>query len=151
MRLRTLIAAASLGCASLAAPASAQAPDPAALGAQVDRLLKDARSEAFVRNFTGQWLSLRDIDFTEPSHQLYPEFDDMLKVSMVRETELFFDELLNFYSFSFLIIRTCSNSCSFISRMSFFWYFSIISYSLSLGPWEIVELLKTQYGIPFFL
>ena len=34
MRLRTLIAAASLGCASLAAPASAQAPDPAALGAQ---------------------------------------------------------------------------------------------------------------------
>jgi hypothetical protein len=35
MRLRTLIATASLGCASLAAPASAQAPDPAALGAQL--------------------------------------------------------------------------------------------------------------------
>ena len=29
-----------------------------------------------------------------PSHILYPEFDDMLKVSMVRETELFFDEVL---------------------------------------------------------
>ncbi len=28
------------------------------------------------------------------SHVLYPEFDDMLKVSMVRETELFFDEVL---------------------------------------------------------
>ncbi|HVX64745.1 MAG TPA: DUF1588 domain-containing protein, partial [Pirellulales bacterium] len=29
-----------------------------------------------------------------PSHLLYPEFDDMLKVSMVRETELFFKEVL---------------------------------------------------------
>ncbi|NBV25212.1 MAG: DUF1588 domain-containing protein, partial [Proteobacteria bacterium] len=45
-------------------------------------------------NFTGQWLGLRDIDFTVPSHILYPEFDDMLKVSMQRETELFFAEVL---------------------------------------------------------
>src|SRR5204863_4119726 len=37
---------------------------------------------------------LRDIDFTEPSHILYPEFDDMLKASMLRETYLFFDEVL---------------------------------------------------------
>ena len=29
-----------------------------------------------------------------PSHVLYPEYDDMLKVSMVKETELFFDEVL---------------------------------------------------------
>ena len=31
---------------------------------------------------------------TEPSQILYPEFDHLLKVSMVRETELFFDEVL---------------------------------------------------------
>jgi hypothetical protein len=42
----------------------------------------------------GQWLGLRDIDFTMPSHQLYPEFDDMLKASMVKEAELFFAEVL---------------------------------------------------------
>src|SRR5207249_10034566 len=34
------------------------------------------------------------IDFTLPSHILYSEFDDMLKVSMVKETELFFAEIL---------------------------------------------------------
>ena len=37
---------------------------------------------------------LREIDATEPSHILYPEFDHLLKVSMIRETELFFDEVL---------------------------------------------------------
>jgi hypothetical protein len=41
-----------------------------------------------LRRTSRQWLG-RDIDFTEPSHLLYPEFDHMLKVSMLRETELF--------------------------------------------------------------
>jgi hypothetical protein len=67
---------------------------PEVLRGQVDRMLKDPRASAFTENFVGQWLNLRDIDFTEPSHILYPEFDHMLKVSMVRETELFFDEVL---------------------------------------------------------
>lgn len=65
------------------------------LDAQLSRMLADPRSEAFVANFTGQWLGLRDIDFTEPSHILYPEFDDLLKTSMVREAELFFQEVLS--------------------------------------------------------
>lgn len=67
---------------------------PATLRAQVARLLHHAKAAAFTENFTGQWLGLRDIDFTVPSHIHYPEFDDMLKVSMVRETELFFTEVL---------------------------------------------------------
>ena len=57
-------------------------------------MLDDPKAAAFTENFVGQWLGLRDIDFTEPSHILYPEFDDMLKASMVRETELFFAEVL---------------------------------------------------------
>jgi hypothetical protein len=69
--------------------------DPETLRAQVERMLDDPRSAAFTQNFAGQWLGLRDIDFTEPTHILYPEFDDLLKVSMVRETELFFRELLH--------------------------------------------------------
>jgi len=32
------------------------------LSAQVGRLLKDPRSQAFIRNFTGQWLRARDIE-----------------------------------------------------------------------------------------
>ena len=67
---------------------------PETLRGQVERMLKHPKAAAFTENFVGQWLGLRDIDATEPSHLLYPEFDDMLKVSMVRETELFFDEVL---------------------------------------------------------
>jgi hypothetical protein len=78
----------------LAAAEKGQLAKPDALRAQVERMLKSPKSAAFTEHFTGQWLGLRDIDFTEPSHQLYPEYDDMLKASMVRETRLFFEELL---------------------------------------------------------
>lgn len=67
---------------------------PETLHAQVERMLQDPRSKEFVSDFVGQWLNLRDINFTMPGHLLYPEFDDMLKESMVRETELFFTEVL---------------------------------------------------------
>jgi hypothetical protein len=67
---------------------------PDTLHQQVERMLRHSKATAFTENFVGQWLGLRDIDFTEPSHLLYPEFDHMLKVSMVRETELFFAEVL---------------------------------------------------------
>lgn len=68
--------------------------EPEVLRGQVERLLNHPKALAFTKNFVGQWLSLRDIDFTEPSHILYPEFDAMLKASMVRESELFFAEML---------------------------------------------------------
>lgn len=68
--------------------------DADVLHAQIERMLKHPKSERFVRNFVGQWLGLRDIDFTMPGVLLYPEYDDMLKVSMVREAELFFAEVL---------------------------------------------------------
>jgi hypothetical protein len=68
--------------------------DPATLRDQVERMLDHPRAAALTENFVGQWLGLRDIDATEPSHLLYPEYDHLLKVSMIRETELYFDELL---------------------------------------------------------
>ena len=68
---------------------------PEVLRQQVERLLASPKSQQFTTNFVGQWLGLREIDATEPSHLLYPEFDHLLKVSMIRETELFFDEVLN--------------------------------------------------------
>ncbi len=67
---------------------------PEMLRQQVDRLLAHPKAATFTENFVGQWLGLRDIDATEPSHLVYPEFDHLLKVSMIRETELFFDEVL---------------------------------------------------------
>jgi hypothetical protein len=68
--------------------------EPEVLRQQVERLLDHPKAAAFTEHFVGQWLALREIDFTEPSHLLYPEFDHLLKVSMIRETELFFEELL---------------------------------------------------------
>jgi hypothetical protein len=68
--------------------------DPGVLRAQVERLLNDPKAKSFTENFTGQWLSLRAIDDTLPDRILYPEYDNMLKVAMLKETKLFFDEVL---------------------------------------------------------
>jgi hypothetical protein len=57
-------------------------------------MLQHPKAAAFTTNFVGQWLGLRDIDFTEPSHLLYPEYDALLRVSMVKEAEAFFAEVL---------------------------------------------------------
>jgi hypothetical protein len=67
---------------------------PATLRAQVDRMLASPKAHAFVENFTGQWLDLRNIEATSPDKRLYPEFDEVLQTSMVGETEAFFTEML---------------------------------------------------------
>ncbi|QDT65774.1 DUF1592 domain-containing protein [Calycomorphotria hydatis] len=69
--------------------------DPAILGSQVERLLTDSKSQRFVDDFTGQWLDLHEIDFTEPDSSLYPEFDEFLKVSMLEETRRHFRKILD--------------------------------------------------------
>lgn len=61
---------------------------------QVERMLRDPKARAFTENFTGQWLSLRAIDATMPDRTLYPEYDDILKTASLKETKLFFDEVL---------------------------------------------------------
>ena len=68
--------------------------DAAVLRQQTERLLNSPKAAAFTTNFTGQWLDLRDINFTEPDANLYPEFDELLRISMVRETELFLNDVL---------------------------------------------------------
>lgn len=67
---------------------------PEVLRQQVERMLASPKAAAFTENFTGQWLKLREIDFTEPDRLLYPEFDDMLKAAMTHEARLFFNEVL---------------------------------------------------------
>lgn len=69
--------------------------DPRVLREQVERMLADPKSTAFTSNFVGQWLDLRDIDFTSPDMELYPEFDELLRLSMIEETHRFYRELLD--------------------------------------------------------
>jgi hypothetical protein len=68
--------------------------EPEVLRKQVERMLKSPKASAFTHNFVEQWLGLRDIDFTIPSHLLYPEFDGMLKAAMLEESYRFFEEVL---------------------------------------------------------
>jgi len=68
--------------------------DPAALAAQVRRMLADRRAEAFVANFAGQWLFLRNLQATVPVQNKFPDFDDALRQAFRRETELFFDSIV---------------------------------------------------------
>jgi hypothetical protein len=57
-------------------------------------MLRDRKAASFTENFVGQWLNLRAIDATVPDPTLYPEFDEVLKLAMVKEAYLFFDEVL---------------------------------------------------------
>jgi hypothetical protein len=69
--------------------------DPAELERQVQRMLADARADAFVRNFAGQWLYLRNLDAVVPVQSVFPDFDDTLRQSLKRETELFFGSIVH--------------------------------------------------------
>jgi hypothetical protein len=65
------------------------------LRTELERLLKDNRSQRFVEDFLGQWLKLRAIAANDPDKKLYPEFSPYLQESMVAETRAYFLEMLN--------------------------------------------------------
>jgi hypothetical protein len=67
---------------------------PAVLEAQVRRMLKDAKVRALVENFGGQWLRTRALESHTPDRTKFPEFTDYTRMSMKRETELFFEHIL---------------------------------------------------------
>ncbi len=75
--------------------ASGELSASATLRQQVERMLNDGRSDRFVENFLGQWLDLRQLDFTSPDSDLYPEHDPVLQWSLAEETQRFFRELLS--------------------------------------------------------
>jgi mono/diheme cytochrome c family protein len=62
---------------------------------QVKRMIDDPRSEAFVDNFTGQWLNVRGIQASEPVVDLFPDFDSTLREAFRREIELFFASIIH--------------------------------------------------------
>jgi hypothetical protein len=68
--------------------------DPAVLEQQVKRMLRDPRSEQLVSNFAGQWLSLRALQTQIPVPSEYPDFDDVLRQAMRKETELFVNSIV---------------------------------------------------------
>ena len=71
-----------------------QLKQPAVLERQVRRMMTDPRAEAFVLNFAGQWLFLRNLEAVVPVQSVFPDFDDALRQSFRRETELFFESIV---------------------------------------------------------
>jgi hypothetical protein len=69
--------------------------DPLVLEQQVERMIADARSDALVENFTGQWLQLRNLEQrVKPDLLLFPDFDGNLRQAFRRETEMLFANVL---------------------------------------------------------
>lgn len=76
------------------------------LETQVDRMLRDPKSEAFVNNFSGQWLQTRDVEFVPIDGRTVlginarrikgrrVEFDQPLRKAMRAESEKVFEYVL---------------------------------------------------------
>jgi len=68
--------------------------DASVLEAQVRRMLADPRSQALVKNFSGQWLYLRNIAGIQPDSTAFPNFDENLRQALAQETELLIESTL---------------------------------------------------------
>lgn len=68
--------------------------EPEVLQQQVQRMFADPRSEAFIENFTGQWLNVRGMAASEPVVEMFPDFDSTLRDAYRREIELFFGSII---------------------------------------------------------
>lgn len=66
--------------------------EPGVLQEQVQRMMADERATAFIENFVGQWLYLRNLEAHYPLPAAYPEFDENLREAFQRETQLFIND-----------------------------------------------------------
>ena len=79
----------------LAAAEQGRLREPAELERQVRRMVADPRSETLTTNFAAQWLQLRNLETTvRPGDPFSVAFDESLRQSMLRETELFVDSMV---------------------------------------------------------
>ena len=77
---------------SVAARGNLSQPD--VLRVQVRRMLADPKAQALTENFAGQWLEIRRLESAQPDRERFPDFDEYLRASMIRETELFFQYVM---------------------------------------------------------
>ena len=67
---------------------------PAELQRQVQRMLKDGRSNRFSKHFVRQWLGMQLLDFLRIDRKRHRRFNPRLKESMKQEPIAFFKEVL---------------------------------------------------------
>jgi hypothetical protein len=86
---------------------------PDILQSQVRRMIADPKGIGFVRNFTGQWLKVRDFSSVTTDRNRYKSYDDELRDSSQNEPFAFLNEvlkqdlsILNFLDSDFLVINS---------------------------------------------
>jgi mono/diheme cytochrome c family protein len=91
--------------------ASGKLHEPAIIDAQVRRMLADPKAEQLVRNFGGQWLSVREYGAVQPAAE-YRDYDKLLEAASKHEPLAFFAEVLsknlaitNFLDSDFVVIN----------------------------------------------
>lgn len=67
---------------------------PEVLREQARRMLLDPKASALAENFGDQWLTLRNLKTMAPDPQRFPTFNEELRTAMLRETELFFENIM---------------------------------------------------------
>lgn len=68
--------------------------DPATVAGQVKRMLADPKADQLVRNFAGQWLSVREFGSIQPAAD-YKNWDKALEQASKEEPYAFFAEVLH--------------------------------------------------------
>ena len=61
---------------------------------QIQRMLKEQRSERMIRSFSDQWLNLQGLSKVTPSLKLYPLYDDLLNHYFPVETRKYLQHLV---------------------------------------------------------
>lgn len=78
----------------LRAAAAGTLRQPVTLAAQVRRMLRDPKAHALAEQFGGQWLQFRALESVTRNRDRFPDFEDYLRLSMRRETELFVEHVI---------------------------------------------------------
>lgn len=68
--------------------------DPNELWTQTQRLMVGEKFQRFIVDFADAWLNLREIEFTAPDGNLFPEYDRFLQYSIIEETRSYLRELI---------------------------------------------------------
>ncbi|MEZ4255018.1 MAG: DUF1592 domain-containing protein [Polyangiales bacterium] len=71
-----------------------QLQDEDVLRTQVDRMLRHAKGQHFVENFSGQWLRTRELPGHSVSSELFPAFNDAVRASALEESRRMFSDVL---------------------------------------------------------
>jgi hypothetical protein len=64
------------------------------LDAQVKRMLRDPKAKALTEHFVMQWLQLQRLRQAQPDPKRFPQFNEQLRSAMMKETTLFFEEIV---------------------------------------------------------